>query len=164
MMLWIGMFATLGALPVKVLYKNSTASVTLGAGAEVHAGGSVALQALTEANATGVAGGILVQLCLGAIYAWSLFTKPLTAPDGPYGFTAGQAPHQTVDAVTMAPVQHLESSAIAFDGLFNQAGLETTLVDQADSLVWGKLLLASGTYYLVWCVFERRWAAWAAAP
>ena len=38
-----------------------------------------------------VVGAILIQLALGAIYAWSLFTKPLTAADGLYKFTAGQA-------------------------------------------------------------------------
>ncbi|MGD2109203.1 MAG: OFA family MFS transporter [Phycisphaerae bacterium] len=38
-----------------------------------------------------VAGAILIQLCLGAIYAWSVFTKKLTLPDGGYGFTAAQA-------------------------------------------------------------------------
>ncbi|MBU1261006.1 MAG: OFA family MFS transporter [Planctomycetes bacterium] len=32
-----------------------------------------------------VAGGILIQLCLGAIYAWSAFTKKLTIE--PYGFS-----------------------------------------------------------------------------
>lgn len=37
-----------------------------------------------------VAGAIAIQLALGAIYAWSLFTKRLTAADGPYGFTAAQ--------------------------------------------------------------------------
>ena len=35
-----------------------------------------------------VAGGILIQLCLGAIYAWSAFTGLLT--DDPYGFTRTQ--------------------------------------------------------------------------
>ena len=37
-----------------------------------------------------VIGAILIQLCLGAIYAWSVFTKELTIPeaDGGYGFTA----------------------------------------------------------------------------
>jgi OFA family oxalate/formate antiporter-like MFS transporter len=35
-----------------------------------------------------VVGGILVQLCLGAIYAWSAFTKKLTM--APYGFTKTQ--------------------------------------------------------------------------
>jgi OFA family oxalate/formate antiporter-like MFS transporter len=35
-----------------------------------------------------VAGGILVQLCLGAIYAWSAFTKKLTL--APYEFTQTQ--------------------------------------------------------------------------
>jgi OFA family oxalate/formate antiporter-like MFS transporter len=35
-----------------------------------------------------VVGGILVQLCLGAIYAWSAFTKKLTA--APYAFTKTQ--------------------------------------------------------------------------
>ena len=37
-----------------------------------------------------VIGAILIQLCLGAIYAWSVFTKALTAPDGTYAFTAAQ--------------------------------------------------------------------------
>jgi MFS transporter, OFA family, oxalate/formate antiporter len=35
-----------------------------------------------------VAGGILIQLCLGAIYAWSAFTGYLT--DDPYGFSRTQ--------------------------------------------------------------------------
>jgi MFS family permease len=38
-----------------------------------------------------VAGAILIQLALGAIYAWSLFTPALTAADGAYRFSAGQA-------------------------------------------------------------------------
>ena len=40
-----------------------------------------------------VVGAILIQLCLGAIYAWSVFTKQLTLPviDGGYGFSAQQA-------------------------------------------------------------------------
>jgi MFS transporter, OFA family, oxalate/formate antiporter len=42
-----------------------------------------------------VAGGaILIQLCLGAIYAWSVFTKKITIPvaeGGDYGFSATQA-------------------------------------------------------------------------
>jgi len=36
-----------------------------------------------------VLGAILIQLCLGAIYAWSVFTPYLTKP--PYGFTATQS-------------------------------------------------------------------------
>jgi MFS transporter, OFA family, oxalate/formate antiporter len=38
-----------------------------------------------------VVGAIMIQLALGAIYAWSLFTKPLTAVGGAYEFTAGEA-------------------------------------------------------------------------
>ena len=41
-----------------------------------------------------VVGAILIQLALGAIYAWSVFTKPITVPmaeGGVYGFTASQA-------------------------------------------------------------------------
>jgi OFA family oxalate/formate antiporter-like MFS transporter len=41
-----------------------------------------------------VVGAILIQLCLGAIYAWSVFTKKITIPiedGGGYGFTAGEA-------------------------------------------------------------------------
>ncbi len=37
-----------------------------------------------------VVGGILIQLCLGAIYAWSAFTGKLTAADGPFQFTKTQ--------------------------------------------------------------------------
>jgi OFA family oxalate/formate antiporter-like MFS transporter len=37
-----------------------------------------------------VAGAILIQLALGALYAWSVFTKLLTDPQGVYQFTATQ--------------------------------------------------------------------------
>jgi MFS family permease len=37
-----------------------------------------------------VLGAILIQLALGAIYAWSVFTKSLTDTNGPYKFTAIQ--------------------------------------------------------------------------
>ena len=37
-----------------------------------------------------VAGAMLVQLALGAIYAWSAFTGALTDPNGVYGFSASQ--------------------------------------------------------------------------
>ncbi|MCB0563210.1 MAG: OFA family MFS transporter [Phaeodactylibacter sp.] len=38
-----------------------------------------------------VIGAILIQLALGAIYAWSVFTKLLTDAEGLYGFSATQA-------------------------------------------------------------------------
>ncbi len=38
-----------------------------------------------------VVGAILIQLALGAIYAWSVFTPKLTDAAGDYQFTAGQA-------------------------------------------------------------------------
>lgn len=38
-----------------------------------------------------VVGAILIQLALGAIYAWSVFTPKLTSPDGVYQFSAGEA-------------------------------------------------------------------------
>ncbi|MBN2071039.1 MAG: OFA family MFS transporter [Candidatus Krumholzibacteriota bacterium] len=38
-----------------------------------------------------VIGAVLIQLCLGAIYAWSVFTKQITAADGIYRFSAQQA-------------------------------------------------------------------------
>jgi len=41
-----------------------------------------------------VGGAILIQLCLGAIYAWSVFTKKITLPiedGGLCGFSAAQA-------------------------------------------------------------------------
>jgi MFS family permease len=37
-----------------------------------------------------VVGAILIQLALGALYAWSVFTKLLTDPEGLYQFTATQ--------------------------------------------------------------------------
>ena len=37
-----------------------------------------------------VAGAILIQLALGALYAWSVFTKLLTDPEGIYRFSATQ--------------------------------------------------------------------------
>ena len=37
-----------------------------------------------------VIGAVLIQLALGAIYAWSVFTKKLTEQSGDYGFTATQ--------------------------------------------------------------------------
>lgn len=45
-----------------------------------------------------VAGGIVIQLCLGAIYAWSAFTTALT--DDPYAFTRAQT--QIIFAVGLA--------------------------------------------------------------
>lgn len=45
-----------------------------------------------------VAGGILIQLCLGAIYAWSAFTGLLT--EDPYGFSRTQT--QVIFAVGLA--------------------------------------------------------------
>ncbi len=38
-----------------------------------------------------VVGAILIQLCLGAIYAWSVFTKQITTSGGGYEFSAKQA-------------------------------------------------------------------------
>ncbi len=38
-----------------------------------------------------VAGAVLIQLALGAIYAWSVFTQPLTDPTGSYRFSASEA-------------------------------------------------------------------------
>ncbi len=37
-----------------------------------------------------VVGAVLIQLALGAIYAWSVFTGALTDPNGVYGFSASQ--------------------------------------------------------------------------
>jgi len=37
-----------------------------------------------------VVGALLVQLCLGAIYAWSVFTTVLQDPEGAFGFSATQ--------------------------------------------------------------------------
>ena len=37
-----------------------------------------------------VAGAIIIQLALGALYAWSVFTARLTDLEGAYAFTASQ--------------------------------------------------------------------------
>ena len=37
-----------------------------------------------------VVGAVLIQLALGAIYAWSVFTARLTDPNGPYAFSASE--------------------------------------------------------------------------
>ena len=37
-----------------------------------------------------VVGAVLIQLCLGAIYAWSVFTPSLTDPEGPFAFSGVQ--------------------------------------------------------------------------
>ena len=37
-----------------------------------------------------VVGAVLIQLALGAIYAWSVFTATLTDPAGPYAFSASE--------------------------------------------------------------------------
>jgi MFS transporter, OFA family, oxalate/formate antiporter len=47
-----------------------------------------------------VVGAILVQLCLGAIYAWSAFTGKLTAADGSFHFTKTQT--QVIFSVGLA--------------------------------------------------------------
>ena len=38
-----------------------------------------------------VVGAVMIQLALGAIYAWSVFTRKLTDAEGVYQFTAGEA-------------------------------------------------------------------------
>ncbi|MBN1575187.1 MAG: OFA family MFS transporter [Chitinispirillaceae bacterium] len=47
-----------------------------------------------------VVGAILIQLCLGAIYAWSAFTGKLTAADGAFHFTKTQT--QVIFSVGLA--------------------------------------------------------------
>ena len=37
-----------------------------------------------------VVGAVLIQLALGAIYAWSVFTPQLTDPTGSYRFAASE--------------------------------------------------------------------------
>lgn len=47
-----------------------------------------------------VVGALLIQLCLGAIYAWSVFTPYLIDPAGPFGFTSTQT--QIIFSVSLA--------------------------------------------------------------
>ena len=47
-----------------------------------------------------IVGALLIQLCLGAIYAWSVFTPYLTDPDGKFAFTSTQT--QVIFSVSLA--------------------------------------------------------------
>jgi len=48
-------------------------------------------QIITQNRWIVVVGAIMIQLALGAIYAWSVFTKIITDPNGIYQFTAREA-------------------------------------------------------------------------
>ena len=48
------------------------------------------MQTRTQNRWLVVVGAILIQLALGAIYAWSVFTARLTDPAGPYAFSASE--------------------------------------------------------------------------
>ena len=48
-------------------------------------------QLITQNRWIVVVGAIMIQLALGAIYAWSVFTKIITDPNGIYQFTAREA-------------------------------------------------------------------------
>jgi len=47
-----------------------------------------------------IVGALLIQLCLGAIYAWSVFTPYLTDPAGKFGFSSTQT--QIIFSVSLA--------------------------------------------------------------
>ena len=47
-----------------------------------------------------IVGALLIQLCLGAIYAWSVFTPYLTDPAGDFGFSSTQT--QIIFSVSLA--------------------------------------------------------------
>ncbi len=47
-----------------------------------------------------IVGALLIQLCLGAIYAWSVFTPYLTDPAGNFGFSSTQT--QVIFSVSLA--------------------------------------------------------------
>jgi 2-dehydropantoate 2-reductase len=56
----------------------------------------------------------------------------------------GQVRHAGQGPTYLARLPGRERLLSQLSDLFNQAGLETTLVDQADSLVWGKLAINAG--------------------
>ena len=61
-----------------------------------------------------VAGAILIQLALGAIYAWSVFTSRLVDPAGIYAFTASETAWVfSIGLATFAIVMVLASEARA---------------------------------------------------
>jgi hypothetical protein len=60
------------------------------------------------------------------------------------------------------PIYHTNILHALYASCSQLTGVDYTAVWFA-SLPWGKLLIASGSYCLAWCVFGRRWTAWAAA-
>ena len=95
-----------------------------------------------------VAGAILIQLALGAIYSWSVFTKILTDPEGIYRFTATQtawifsAGLTTFAAVMVLAGKRLPSVGprrlTVYGGLL--LGLGYVLGGFLGSSFWGQLL------------------------
>jgi len=98
-----------------------------------------------------VAGGILIQLCLGAIYAWSAFTGKLTAAvdAGGFGFTKAQSQYPfSLGLVTFAVVMALVAGnwqkkvgprIVAITGGL-MLGLGYVLAGLSGSSFWGVLI------------------------
>lgn len=98
-----------------------------------------------------VFGAVLIQLCLGAIYAWSVFTKKLTIPvgdGGEYGFSPSQAAWVfSIGLATFAIVMVLAGRmlpkigprALAVAGGF-VLGLGYVLGGFFGSSLWGQIL------------------------
>ncbi len=79
-----------------------------------------------------VIGALLVQLCLGAIYAWGAFTKALQDPAGPYGFSGTQT--QAIFAAGLA----------TFAVVMILAGRWQDKVGPRKVAIWGGLVLGLG--------------------
>ncbi|WP_372650120.1 OFA family MFS transporter [Draconibacterium sp.] len=88
---------------------------------------------------TVVVGAILIQLALGAIYAWSVFTALLTDPNGDYGFSATQTAWVfSIGLATFAVV-------MVFAGKW-QAKSGPTIVALTGGLVLGAGYILGGTF------------------
>ncbi|MFH1874823.1 MAG: OFA family MFS transporter [Pseudomonadota bacterium] len=79
-----------------------------------------------------VVGALLVQLCLGAIYAWGAFTKALQDPAGAYGFSATQT--QAIFAAGLA----------SFAVVMILAGRWQDKIGPRKVAIWGGLVLGLG--------------------
>ena len=62
-----------------------------------------------------VGGAILIQLCLGAIYAWSVFTKKLTI-QGAFDGGEGIGPNESVDAYRGAVAEYFGKLFVGLGG------------------------------------------------
>ena len=78
----------------------------------------------------------MIQLCLGAIYAWSAFTGRLTAADGPFQFSKTQT--QVVFSLVL--LSFAVVMALVAGGRQRKVGPRIVALTAASSSDWGMSL------------------------